>query len=64
MCKNNIFTDKSSHIANLMMITKAIQINTKIQKLDMSVNNISDDGAAIISDTLMISESLKELNLQ
>ena len=61
---NKIFIDKSSHIENLMMITKAMQIVTKIQKLDLSGNNISDDGAAIISDTLMISESLKELNLQ
>ena len=60
---NKIFTDKSSCIANLMMIAKAIQINTKLQKVDRSRNCISDDGAAIISDTLKINESLKEVNL-
>ena len=63
LSRNKIFTDKSSCIANLMMFTKAIQINTKIQKLDMANNYVSDDGMAIISDTLMISESLKEVNL-
>ena len=61
---NKIFTDKSSCNENLMMITKAIQNNTKIQKLDMSNSDISNDGTAIISDTLMISESLKEVNLR
>ena len=62
--ENKFFLVKSSCIANLMMITKAIQINTKIQKLDMSDNYISDDGTAIISDTLVINESLKEVNLE
>ena len=61
---NEIFTDKSSHNENLMMIRKAVQINTKIQKLDMSDNYISDNGAAFISDTLMINESLKEVILR
>ena len=59
LSESKILIDKSSHIVNLMMFTKAIQINTNIQKLDMSGNNISDDGVAIISDTLMINESLK-----
>ena len=63
LSSNKIFTDKSSHIASLMMITKAIQINTNIQKLDMSNDFISDDGMAIISDAFIINESLKEVNL-
>ena len=60
---NKIFNDKSSHITNLMMFTKVIEINTNIQKLDMSYNSISDDGAAAISDCLKKNVSLQELNL-
>ena len=62
LCGNKIFTDKSRHMANVVMLTKAIQIIT-IQKLDMSCNSISDDGAAAISDSLKINVSLQELNL-
>ena len=61
---NKIFLVKSSCIANLKMITKAIQINTNIHKLDMSGNSVSDYGMTIINDTLMINESLKEVNLR
>ena len=63
LSENKIFTDKSSHITNLMMFTKVIEINTNIQKLDMSYNSISDDGAAAISDCLKKNVSLQELNL-
>ena len=61
--RNKIFTDESGHIANVVMMTKAIQINTTLQKLDMSNNSISDHGAAAISDSLKINVSLQELDL-
>ena len=61
--RNKIFTDESGRIANVVMMTKAIQINTTLQKLDMSNNSISDHGAAAISDSLKINVSLQELNL-
>ena len=61
---NKIFTHENSHIANVMMIAKTIQINTKIQKLDMSHNSISNNGTAVICDILMINESLREINLK
>ena len=61
--RNNIFTDESGRIANVVMMTKAIQINTTLQKLDMSNNSISDHGAAAISDSLKINVSLQELDL-
>ena len=61
--RNKIFTDKSGRIANVVMMTKAIQINTTLQKLDMSNSSISDHGAAAISDSLKINVSLQELNL-
>ena len=67
LSNNKIFTGKTRCNENLMMITKAIQMNTKIQKLEMLdnyINYISNDAMAIISDTLMISESLKEVNLR
>ena len=63
LCENKIFTDESRHMANVVMLTKAIQINTAIQKLDISYNSISDDGAAAISDSLKINVSLQELYL-
>ena len=59
---NKIFTHKSSRIANVTMITEAIQHNGKIQKLDMSNNSIADDGTKIISDILIINVSLQEIN--
>ena len=61
--ENKIFADESEHIANVVMMTKAIQINTTIQKLDMSNNSISDDGVVAICDSLKINVSLQELNL-
>ena len=44
-------------------LSKAIRVNTTLQKLDLSHNKISDDGAAAISDSLEINKSLQELNL-
>ena len=61
---NIIFTDESRHIANVVMVTKAIQVNTTIQKLYMSFNSISDNGVVAISDSLKINVSLQELNLR
>ena len=45
-------------------ISEAIQVNTTLQKLNLSGHSISDDGAAAISDSLKINVSLQELNLQ
>ena len=64
LSENIIFTDnKSRCIANVVRMTKAIQINSTVQKLNMSYNSISDDGAAAISDSLKINVSLQELDL-
>ena len=61
---NKVFADnKCRRIANVVRMTKAIQINSTVQKLDMSNNSISGDGAAAISDSLKINVSLQELNL-
>ena len=46
------------------VVAEAIQVNTTLDKLDLSFNNkISDDGASFISDSLKTSTSLKELNV-
>ena len=44
-------------------IAEAIQMNTTLQKLNISNNSISDDGAAAISDGLKNNNSLQELNI-
>ena len=61
--KNKIFTHQSSSTANLLMIAKAIQINTTIQTLDMSCNSMSNSGAVAISGAIKSNKSLKELDL-
>ena len=44
-------------------IAEAIQVNTTLQKLNISNNSICDDGAARISNCLKYNVSLKELNI-
>ena len=45
------------------MIGEAIKVNKTLQKLDISNNSISDDGAAAISDSLKFNISLQELDM-
>ena len=44
-------------------IGKAIKVNKTLQKLDISHNSISDDGAVAFSDGLKYNISLQELNI-
>ena len=46
-------------------LAEAIQVNTTLQKIDISSNSIADDGAAAISNTIKFntSNSLQELNI-
>ena len=44
-------------------IAEVIQVNTTLQKLNISNNKISDDAVAAISDCLKFNTSLQELNI-
>ena len=44
-------------------LAEAIQVNTTLQKINISNNSISDDGAAAISNSLKVNSSLQELNI-
>ena len=44
-------------------IAEAIQVNKRLQRLDISNNNICDDGAIAISNSLKYNISLQELNM-
>ena len=45
------------------IIAEAIQVNTTLQKLDISNNSICDDGVIAISNSLKYNISLQELNM-
>ena len=47
----------------VISIAEAIQVNTTLQNLDISSNNISDAGTAAISDNLKRNNSLVKLNM-
>ena len=47
----------------VISIAEVIQVNTTLQKLDISFNTITDDGVAAISDGLKNNNSLQELNI-
>ena len=44
-------------------LAEAIQVNTTLQKINISSNSISDDGVAAISNSIKFNTSLQELNI-
>ena len=56
--------DYGSYLSEgLQIISETIQVNAKLQKLDISHNNISDDGVMVISDCLKMNSTLQEIDL-
>ena len=45
------------------MIADALKVNHSLVTLDLSSNNIGDDGAKMIADAVNVNRSLKELYL-
>ena len=50
-------------ISESSKVTEKIQLNIKLERLDISHNYISDEGAIIVSGYLKLNGTLKELNL-
>ena len=65
-CNGTMYENSPGAVAisrPLTKMTENVQVNTKLQRLDISHNYISDEGAIIISKYLNLNGTLKELNL-